>query len=102
MYARLSYWSCDPVYRNADAELFENTAVPIMRGHRGFVRAMLLSEEAGEGRIAFTVWEDRKAYREFVESPDLEKITAMFAHMYVDGKRPGPICEYVVRAQGVG
>ena len=101
MYARLAYWSCDPDYRNADAELFENSAVPIMRGHRGFVRAMLLSEEEGAGRIAFTLWEDRSSYREFVESPDLETITAMFAHMYVDGKRPGPIREYEVRAQTV-
>ena len=102
MYARVSHWSCDPEHWGADVDLFENGAVPIMRGHRGFVRAMLLGEENAEGRIAFTVWEDPRAYREFVESPDLERITAMFAHMYVDGKRPGPVCEYVVRAHGVG
>lgn len=61
---------------------------------------MLLGEDNGARRIALTVWESAEAYREFVASPDLERITAMFAHMYVDGKRPGPVREYVVRAQG--
>ena len=100
MYVRIAHWSCDPDHWNADADLFENGAVPIMRRHRGFVQAMLLGEENGARRIAFTVWESAEAYHEFVAGPDLERITAMFAHMYVDGKHPGPVCEYVVRAQG--
>lgn len=100
MYVRMSYWSCKPEYRGEDARLFESGAVAIMSGHKGFVRAMLLGEEAGEQRIAFTVWSDAEAYRAFVRSPDLEKITTMFAPMYVDGKRPGPVKEYEVRAQG--
>ena len=100
MYVRMSYWSCKPENWGEDRELFENGAVPIMRGHQGFVRAMLLGEKNAEQRIAFTMWESPEVYQKFVESPDLEKITKMFAHMYVDGKRPGPVCEYDVRAQG--
>ncbi|MDE2791730.1 MAG: antibiotic biosynthesis monooxygenase [Paracoccaceae bacterium] len=100
MYVRIAHWSCDPDHWNADADLFENGAVPILRKYHGFVRAMLLGEDSGARRIALTVWESADAYRAFVASPDLERITAMFAHMYVDGKRPGPVHEYVVRAQG--
>ena len=100
MYVRMAHWSCDREYWEADTDLFENGAVPIMRRHRGFLQAMLLGEENGTGRIALTVWESAETYQEFAASPDLERITAMFAHMYVDGRRPGPICEYAVRAQG--
>lgn len=100
MYARMSYWSCKPESWGDDAKLFEAAAVPIMRRHKGFVRAMLLGEEGGTGRIAFTVWTDSEAYNAFVRSPDLEKITVLFEHMYVDGKRPAPVKEYEVRAHG--
>ncbi len=100
MFVRMSYWSCKPEKWGQDAILFETGAVPIMQAHRGFVRAMLLGEAGAEQRIAFTVWESPQAYAEFVDSPDLETITTMFADMYVDGKRPGPVREYEVRAQG--
>ena len=101
MYVRMSYWSCKPENRGEDAELFKNGAVPIMQAHQGFVQAMLLGGQDSEQRIAFTLWENPESYQKFVASPDLEKITLMFAHMYVDGKRPGPVCEYVVRACSV-
>lgn len=100
MYVRMAYWNCDADHWGADTQLFEGRAVPIMRNHQGFVRAMLLGEENEPGRIALTVWSDRESYRGFAASPDLEDITAMFAHMYVDGRTPDPILEYVVRAQG--
>ncbi len=100
MYVRMSYWSCKQDNWGEDADLFRSGAVPIMRAHGGFVQAMLLGEDDAGERIALTVWEDPDAYRQFVESPDLERITSMFAHMYVDGKRPGPAREYVVRAEG--
>ena len=100
MYVRMAYWSCKPECWGEDAELFHDGAVPIMQAHQGFVRAMLLGEQKAEQRIAFTVWESPQAYEAFVASPDLEKITVMFSHMYVEGKRPGPIREYEVRAQG--
>ncbi|MCR9135697.1 MAG: hypothetical protein NXI27_06875 [Alphaproteobacteria bacterium] len=70
-----------------------------MQKHSGFVRAMLLATPGETQRIAFTVWTDRGAYERFVESPDLDQITQMFAHMYVEGALPEPV-EYEVRAQG--
>lgn len=100
MFVRMSYWSCKPENWGEDAVLFETGAVPIMQDHPGFVRAMLLGDAGAEQRIAFTVWQNPEAYAAFVDSPDLEKITSMFAHMYVDGKRPGPVKEYEVRAEG--
>ena len=100
MYVRMAYWFCSPENWGQDADLFENGAVPIMQAHRGFVQAMLLGEADAEQRIAVTIWQSPQAYQSFVDSPDLEKITEMFSHMYVDGKRPGPIREYEVRAQG--
>lgn len=100
MYVRMAYWSCKPENWGEDARLFENGAVPIMQRHKGFVRGMLLGEPEAAQRIAFTVWTDPDAYKAFVDSPDLEKITVMFAHMYVEDQRPGPIREYTVRAQG--
>lgn len=100
MYVRMAHWSCSPENWGQDAELFETGAVPIMRTHDGFVRAMLLGKANAEQRIALTIWKSPDAYQDFVESPDLEKITVMFSHMYVEGKRPGPVHEYEVRAQG--
>lgn len=99
MYVRMSYWDCAPEFWGEDRKLFETGAVPIMQGHRGFVRAMLLATVGETRRIAFTMWENPEDYARFVASPDLEKITQMFAHMYVDGARPEPV-EYEVRAQG--
>ena len=100
MFVRMSYWSCKPENWGEDRELFAKGAVPIMQGHEGFVQAMLLAEMGNEQRIAFTVWDSPAAYQKFVESPDLERITKMFAHMYVGGQRPGPVKEYDVRAHG--
>ncbi len=100
VHVRMAHWSCSPEYWGQDVDLFENGAVPIMRGHAGFVRAMLLGETNAERRIALTVWTSPGAYQSFVDSPDLEKITTMFSHMYVEGKHPGPVHVYEVRAQG--
>ncbi|MGI9501081.1 MAG: antibiotic biosynthesis monooxygenase [Geminicoccaceae bacterium] len=99
MFARMAYWNCKQDCWGEDMKLFEQGAVPIMRGHEGFVRAMLLGTPGETRRIAFTVWRDRDAYAAFVASSDLEKITRMFAHMYVEGDRPEPV-EYEVRAEG--
>lgn len=99
MYVRMAHWNCRKECWGEDAALFESGAVPIMQGHAGFVRAMLLATPDDVQRIAFTVWQSKDAYQAFISSPDLEKITAMFAHMYVDGDRPQPE-EFTVRAQG--
>ena len=99
MFVRMAYWNCRQECWGEDIELFESGAVPIMQGHDGFVRAMLLATPDADQRIAFTVWRDRAAYEAFVASPDLEKITQMFEHMYVDDDRPEPV-EYAIRAQG--
>ena len=100
VYVRMSHWSCKRENWGEDAELFKNGAVPMMQSHPGFVQAMLLGEDNAEQRIALTIWEDPESYRRFIQNPDLETITSMFAHMYVGGKLPGPVREYVVRAQG--
>lgn len=99
MFVRMSYWNCRKESWGEDSKLFESGAVPIMRNHDGFVRAMLLATPGQSQRIAFTVWTDRAAYQNFVESPDLDEITRMFAHMYVEGALPESV-EYEVRAQG--
>lgn len=99
MLVRQARWNCRPECWGEDQALFEAGAVPIMRRHAGFVRAMLLGRPDSGERIAFTVWQDRTAYDRFCQSPDLARITDMFAHMYVEGERPVPD-EFVVRAQG--
>ena len=99
MYVRMAYWNCREEFWGEDSELFESGAVPIMQAHAGFVRAMLLATPNETQRIAFTVWQNPEAYQKFVASPDLDKITEMFAHMYVKGTLPDPV-EYNVRAQG--
>jgi hypothetical protein len=99
MFVRMAYWNCKQDCWGADAALFETGAVPVMQGHAGFVRAMLLAVPGSEQRIAFTVWQNKEAYRTFVEGPDLDRITRMFAHMYAEGNLPEPM-EYEVRAQG--
>ncbi len=99
MYVRMSYWKCKEECRGEDSELFESGAVPIMQGHDGFVRAMLLATPGEAQRIAFTQWRDQDAYDAFVASPDLNKIIDMFEHMYLPGGNPDPV-EYEVRASG--
>lgn len=99
MLVRMAHWKCRPECWGEDQALFASGAVPIMQGHEGFVRAMLLGRPDGVERIAFTVWQDGAAYERFCKSPDLARITAMFAHMYVAGEPPQPD-EFVVRAQG--
>lgn len=99
MFVRMAHWKCKPDCWGEDQALFESGAVPIMQGHAGFVRAMLLGRPDGVERIAFTVWQDRAAYDRFCASPDLARITEMFAHMYVEGEHPKPD-EFTVRAQG--
>jgi len=100
MFVRMAYWTCKLEFWGADADLFHSEAVPTMQKHKGFVEARLLGEPGNGQRIAFTAWDSPEAYSRFVASPDLEKITVMFAHMYVDGVRPGPVREYEIRAQG--
>lgn len=99
MIVRMAHWNCRQDCWGEDCELFDVGAVPIMQRHDGFIRAMLLGPPGETARIAFTVWSDPAAYRQFTESPDLAKITGMFAHMYVDGAPPRAQ-EFVVRAQG--
>lgn len=99
MLVRMAQWKCSPDYWGADRELFEGAAVPIMQGHDGFVQAMLLAVPETPERIAFTVWRDAEAYERFCQSPDLARITGLFAHMYVDGAPPVP-ADYEVRAAG--
>lgn len=99
MLVRMAHWKCRPDCWGEDHALFEGGAVPIMQGHAGFVRAMLLGRPDAVERIAFTVWQDRAAYERFCASPDLARITEMFAHMYVEGEHPKPD-EFIVRAQG--
>lgn len=99
MLVRMARWKCRPEFWGEDIELFEGGAVPIMRGHDGFVRAMLLGVPGQPDRIAYTVWRDRHAYEAFCASPDLAEITDMFARMYVDDLPP--VAEdYEVRAEG--
>lgn len=100
MYVRMAFWRCKEDCWGEDAELFASRAISMMRTQDGFIRAMLLGVERAGQRIALTVWESPDAYRRFEQSRLLEEITSMFAHMYVDGKPPGPIREYVVRAEG--
>ena len=83
MRVRMSHWNCKPEFWGRDQALFEGQAVPIMQG------------------IAFTVWTDQDAYAGFRASPDLARITDMFAPMYVDGAPPRP-SDFEVRASGDG
>ncbi len=99
MYVRMAHWKCKAEYWGEDSKLFEAGAVPMMREHAGFVRAMLLGAPSGPQRIAFTVWADRASYDDFVASPDLGRIIDMFSHMYLSDGSPDPV-EYEVRAQG--
>ena len=101
MLVRMSHWNCKPEFWGRDQALFEGQAVPIMQGHEGFVRAMLLGVPEKTDRIAFTVWTDQDAYAGFRASPDLARITDMFAPMYVDGALPRP-SDFEVRASGDG
>jgi len=94
----MAFWNCKKECWGEDARIFESEAVPIMRRHDGFVRAMLLGVPGATRRIAFTVWRDRDAYDAFLAGRDLERITRMFEHMYVAGGRPDPV-EYEVYAQ---
>ena len=98
-YVRMAYWKCRAEHWGEDSRLFEGAAVPIMRGHSGFVRAMLLGTPADPQRIAFTVWASRVSYGRFVDSPDLGRITDMFSHMYLPGGNPDPV-EYEIRTEG--
>ena len=95
----MSYWKCLPEFWGPDRELFESGAVRIMQAHKGFVRAQLLGTPEQSQRIAFTTWDSREDYEEFVKSPDLQEIIVMFEHMYEEGGSPSPV-EYEVRAQG--
>ena len=97
MHVRMAHWNCRPEFWGEDRKLFSEGAVPIMQRHEGFRQAMLLAPEGSDQRIAFTVWSDKQAYLQFADSQDLQRITAMFAHMYCDGKRPSPM-DFDVRA----
>ncbi len=99
MFVRMSAWKCSPDYWGEDSKLFESSAVKIMQKHKGFIQAMLLAKPNDIERIAFTIWDSADDYKEFVESPDLDKIIDMFAHMYLKGGSPKPT-EYEVRAKG--
>ena len=99
MFVRMSHWNCRAECWGEDRSLFESGAVPIMQRQPGFVRAMLLGRPGTVHRIAFTVWKSESAYRDFVASADLQVITDMFAHMYIEGAVPEPV-EYEIRAHG--
>ena len=99
MFIRMAHWNCKRECWDEARTLFETGAVPIMCGHAGFIGARLLGEPGDTARIAFTMWQDEARYRRFVNSPDLQKITEMFAHMYVNGEPPRAR-DYVVLASG--
>ncbi|MCY4460566.1 MAG: hypothetical protein OXC26_09275 [Albidovulum sp.] len=99
MIARLAYWDCDEEYWGRDIQLFESGAVPILKSQEGFIEAKLLGAVGETGRIALTFWSCAEAYNRFADSSDLQRITAMFADMYCEGKFPESR-DYEVRAQG--
>lgn len=99
MIVRMAHWNCREEFRGEDVKLFNEGAVPIMRGKAGFVQAFLLAEEGTGKRIALTVWTDREKYEAFACSPELDEITNMFAHMYYNDRRP-EAAEFAVRGCG--
>lgn len=99
MYVRMASWECKAEHWGEDSRLFDAVAVPIMRGHDGFVQAMLLGAPSGPQRVAFTVWTDRACHDRFAASPDLARIIDAFSHMYAPGGAPDPV-GYEVRAEG--
>lgn len=88
MFVRMAHWFCKPECWDEAARLFEEGALPILARQAGAVAAQLVGEPGGNERIAVTVWEDEATYKDFLVSRDMQTITEMFAHMYVDGKPP--------------
>ena len=88
MIVRMARWECAEPFWDEDRKRFESTAIPILQEQDGFIEARLLAVPGSTRRIAFTVWRDWVAYEAFVRSPVLERITAAFQPMYVDGELP--------------
>ena len=88
MLVRMAHWKCRKECWGRDRELFDLRAVPILQTCDGFVNAMLLGEQGGPGRIAFSTWTSAESHRRFAESPELIEITRMFKEMYVGGDLP--------------
>ncbi|MFL2801719.1 MAG: hypothetical protein ACJ0DD_03030 [Paracoccaceae bacterium] len=82
MFVRMSYWKCKKEFWTEDFKLFNNGAVPIMKNHNGFIKAMLLGGKDSSERIAFTQWDNEQSYNSFSNHEDLKKIIKMFDHMY--------------------
>ena len=55
MFVRMSHWKCKKEFWTEDFKLFNNGAVPIMKNHNGFIKAMLLGGKDSSERIAF-IW----------------------------------------------
>ena len=88
MLVRMAHWKCRKECWGTDRELFDQRAVPILQTCDGFKNAMLLGEQGGSGRIAFSTWVDAESHERFAGSPELAEITRMFEKMYVDGDPP--------------
>ncbi len=104
MFVRMSHWQCKPeCWAEAEA-LFDDGALPILEKASGIMGAHLLGEPGTGQRVAHTVWTDRAAHDAFAASADMERITRMFAHMYVDGQRPQAFAYPALRGKvfGVG
>ena len=98
MFVRMSHWKCKKEFWTEDFKLFNISAVPIMKNHNGFIKAMLLGGKDSSERIAFTQWDNEQSYNSFSNHKDLKKIIKMFDHMYEKNGSPKPF-EYEVRAQ---
>lgn len=88
MLVRMAHWKCRKECWGKDRELFDRKAVPILQTCDGFLSAMLLGEQGGPGRIAFSTWINAESHDRFAEGPELIEITRMFEEMYVGGDLP--------------
>ena len=88
MFIRMAHLFYKPECRDNAARLFEEGVLPILGRQNGAVAAQLVGDPSGNERIAITVWEDEKTYREFLFSEDMKTITEMFAEMYIDDRVP--------------
>ena len=74
MFVRMSHWKCKKEFWTEDFKLFNNGAVPIMKNHNGFIKAMLLGGKDSSERIAFTQWDNEQSYNSFSNHKDLKKL----------------------------
>ncbi len=88
MFVRTSHWTCKAEFTGAALELFRGKTAAILRRQPGLLWAQLQGEPGSNRRIAVTVWESEAAHQECIRSGGMAEITALFAHMYVEGIPP--------------